>query len=316
MPPVPIVQIVRSGFTESIHLGSVAVTDADGKLVAAIGDPDRITFARSSMKPLQASVSLRFIEDALSDQEIAVMCASHNGEAVHLEAVVGLLSRAELDVSALRTPPAWPLDEESARAAGGKRPEFHNCSGKHAGMLMASVRAGFDTETYREPEHPLQQAVLAAVTAAAGQEPLAVGVDGCGVPVHALPLHAMATLFARLVRGDLPKSDVAVGAMRRAPYMVAGRDRVCTALMEATEVVVKVGAEGLVCAALPREGLGVAIKIEDGNPRALDPAIVQALRLLGALGDEPTLERFARPPVLGGGEPVGHLLPVFNLERR
>lgn len=316
MPPVPIVQVVRSGFTESVHLGSVAVTDADGELVAAVGDPDRITFARSSMKPLQASVSLTFIQDTLPDEEVAVMCASHNGEAVHLDAVASLLSRGGLDVSALRCPPAWPLDEDSARAVRGKRPELHNCSGKHAGMLLASVRAGFDTESYHEPEHALQQAVMAAVTLAAGQEPLAVGVDGCGVPVHALPLHAMATLFARLVRGDVPRSDVALGAMRRKPYMVAGRGCVCTALMEAAEVVVKVGAEGLVCAGLPREGLGVAIKIEDGNPRALDPAIVQALRLLGAVGDEPSLERFARPPVLGGGRPVGHLLPVFELLRR
>ena len=315
MPPVPLVHVVRSGFTESIHLGSVAVTDADGKLVASIGDPHRIAFARSSMKPLQASVSLTLIEETLTDEETAVMCASHNGEAVHLDAVAVLLERAGLGFSALRCPPAWPLDEGAARAAPEKRAEFHNCSGKHAGMLLASVRAGFDTETYADPGHPLQEAVLMSVTAAAGQDPLAVGVDGCGVPVHALPLHAMATLFARLSVGALPGSDLAIGAMRRAPYLVGGRDRVCTAVMESAEVIVKVGAEGLVCAGLPHEGLGLAIKIEDGNPRALDPAIIQALRLLGALGEETSLERFNRPMVLGGGRPVGHLLPVFDLER-
>lgn len=316
MQPVPLVQVLRSGFVESVHLGSVAVTDADGNLVASAGDTDRIAYARSSMKPLQAAVSLSFVEDDLPREEVAVMCASHNGEAIHLEAVASLLARGELDYAALRTPAAWPLDEESARSATEKRPELHNCSGKHAGMLVASVRAGFPTETYREPDHPLQQAVLGAVTEAAG-EPLAIGVDGCGVPVHALPLRAMATLYARLAAGGLPGADVAVGAMRGAPYLVAGRDRVCTAVMEVADVILKVGAEGLVCAGLPGEGLGVAIKIEDGNPRALDPAIIHALRLLGALGDdEPSLERFARPPVLGGGEPVGHLLPVFDLERR
>ena len=319
MPSVPIVQVLRSGFLESVHLGSVAVTDTDGTLVASAGDPDRIAYARSAMKPLQATVSLSFIEDPLPAEEVAIMCASHNGEPVHLEAVASLLARAELDYSALRCPAAWPLDEESARSASGRRPELHNCSGKHAGMLLASVRAGFPTESYREPDHPLQQAVLSAVSAAAGapEEPLAIGVDGCGVPVHALPLHAMATLYARLASGGLPKSDLAVAAMRSAPYLVAGRDRVCTAVMEVADVIVKVGAEGLVCAGLPREGLGVAIKIEDGNPRALDPAIIQALRLLGAVSDdEPVLERFARPPVLGGGEPVGNLVPVFELERR
>ena len=316
MQPVPLVQVLRSGFIESVHFGSVAVTDAGGTLVASAGDPDRIAYARSSMKPLQATVSLSFIEDPLPAEEVAIMCASHNGEPVHLEAIASLLARAELDYSALRTPAAWPLDEESARAASGRRPELHNCSGKHAGMLLASVRAGFPREGYREPDHPLQQAVLSAVTDAA-EEPLAIGVDGCGVPVHALPLRSMATLYARLASGGLPKSDVAVAAMRGAPYLVAGRDRVCTAVMEVADVIVKVGAEGLVCAGLPREGLGVAIKIEDGNPRALDPAIIQALRLLGAVSDdEPALERFARPPVLGGGEPVGHMLPVFELERR
>ncbi len=314
MPPVPLIHIVRSGFTESIHLGSVAVTDGDGRLVASVGDPDRIAFARSSMKPLQATVSLGFIEDELPDEEVAVMCASHNGEPVHVAAVSSLLSRGGLDFGALRTPPSWPLDEEAARAASERRPELHNCSGKHAGMLLASVRAGFETPSYREPTHPLQQAVIGAVTEAAGQEPLAIGVDGCGVPVHALPIHAMATVFARLAARALPKASVAVSAMRSAPYLVGGRDRVCTALMEAADVIVKVGAEGLVCAGVPGKGIGVAIKIEDGNSRALDPAIIHALRLLGVLDDEPSLERFARPPVLGGGEPVGHLLPVFDLE--
>ena len=316
MQPVPLVNIVRSGFTESIHLGSVAVTDGDGNLVASVGDTDRIAFARSSMKPLQAVVSLGFISDELPEEEVAVMCASHNGEPVHVAAVASLLSRAGLNVSALRCPAAWPLDEESARASTEKRAELHNCSGKHAGMLLASVRAGFDTDAYFEPDHPLQQAVMGAVTQAAGQEPLAIGIDGCGVPVHALPLHAMATIFARLVGGELPKASVAVSAMRGSPYLVGGRDRVCTALMEAADVIVKVGAEGLVCAGVPGKGLGVAIKIEDGNPRALDPAIIHALTLLGVVGDDPALERFARPPVLGGGRPVGNLLPVFDLERR
>ena len=297
-----------------MHLGSVAVADADGKLIASTGDPERVSFARSSMKPLQASVSLTFIEDELPDPEVAVMCASHNGESVHLDAVRSLLRRAGLDVDALRCPPMRPLDEESALAVPEPRPEYHNCSGKHAGMLLACVRGGFPTDSYLDPEHPLQQAVLSTVTAAAGEEPSAIGVDGCGVPVHALPLGAMATVFARLVSGAVERADVAVAAMRSAPYLVGGRDRVCTAVMEVADVIVKVGAEGLVCAGLRGEGLGVAIKIEDGNPRALDPAILHALRLLGVT-DDPSLERFARPPVLGGGRPVGNLLPVFDLQR-
>lgn len=267
------------------------------------------------MKPLQAAVSLTFIEETLPDEEAAVMCGSHNGEPIHVDAVRSLLGRAGLDFGSLRCPAAWPLDQGSAVAARERRPELHNCSGKHAGMLLASVRAGFATDSYTEPEHPLQQAVLGAVTEAAGEEPAAVGVDGCGVPVHALPLRAVATLYARLVADGVRGADLAVGAMRRAPYLVAGRDRVCSAVMERAEVIVKVGAEGLVCAGLLRDGVGVAIKVEDGSHRALDPAIIRALRLLGALPEDASLERFATPPVLGGGRQVGRLLPEFELRR-
>ena len=315
MPPIPLVRVVRSGLTESIHLGSVAVAAADGRLLASAGDPARVTFARSSMKPLQAAVSLRFIDDGLADDEVAVMCGSHNAEPIHLKAVTSLLNRGSLEVGGLRCPPALPLDRDAAATVRERRPEFHNCSGKHAGMLLASVRAGFPTDTYVEPEHPLQQAVLRAVTEAAGEEPAAVGVDGCGVPVHALPLHALATLYARLVSGATERAEAVVESMRRAPYLVAGRDRVCTAVMERAEVIVKVGAEGLVCAGLPGRGIGVAIKIEDGSPRGLDPAIVRALRLLEALPPDGGLEPFARPPVLGGGRPVGELVSEFELQQ-
>ena len=307
--------VVRSGFVESVHLGSVAVADADGKLIAFAGEPTRVTYARSAMKPLQAAVSLGFIGDPLRDEEAAVMCASHNGEEIHIEAVGSLLERAGLGFGALRCPPAWPLDEESARRARERRPELHNCSGKHAGMLLASVRGGLATDSYAELEHPLQQAVLGAVVEAASEEPVAIGVDGCGVPVHALSLRAMALIYARMVTGRIPHSDAAVSAMRRSPYLVGGRERVCTALMERAEVIVKVGAEGLVCAGVPGAGIGVAVKIDDGSPRALDPAVVHALRLLDALRADPSLERYARPPVLGGGRPVGNLEPVFDLRR-
>jgi L-asparaginase II len=319
VPPVPLVRVIRSGFEESVHLGSVAVADAEGRLLAFTGDPDRVAFARSSMKPLQASVSLTLAGDELSDDEVAVMCASHNGEPVHLGAVRRVLDRAGLAFDALRTPPSWPLDPEAAARAGEPRPEYHNCSGKHAGMLLASTRRGYDLETYRDPGHPLQEAVLEAVREAAGRAPQSIGVDGCGVPVHALPLSSLAALFARLVRpGVVPGADRAVAAMRAAPYLVAGRDRLCTALMEAASgVVVKVGAEGLVCAGLVGEAIGVAVRIEDGAARASEPAMVRALAALGALGDEAAgrLDRFARPPVLGGDRPVGELVADFPLTR-
>ena len=316
MPAVPLVRVLRSGYQEAVHLGSVAVADADGRLIAGTGDPDVVTFARSSMKPLQAAVSLTLAGDEPEAQDVAVMCASHNGEPVHLGRVRDILERAGLGVDALRTPPSWPLDQDSAAAVEGPRPEYHNCSGKHAGMLLACVRSRFDPATYPEASHPLQVAVLEAVRGAAG-EPVAIGVDGCGVPVHALPLSSVARLYAALVSpGLVSGAERAVAAMRAAPYLVAGRDRLCTAMMEAVpEVVVKVGAEGLVCAGVIGRGIGVAVKVADGAARAAEPALVRALALLEVISDPdtPGLARFARPPVLGGGRPVGELVADFEL---
>ena len=315
MGPVPLVRVVRSGVTESVHLGSVAVVDGDGRLAASAGDPDRVAYARSSMKPLQAAVSLTLAGDDLSDEEVAVMCASHNGEAVHLRAVGAILERAGLGSDALRTPPGLPLDEATARSVDGPRPEFHNCSGKHAGMLLACVRRGFDLDTYRSPDHPLQETVLEAVRTVAG-EPEAVGVDGCGVPVHALPLTSLARLFSGLAGGAVRGAERATGAMRAAPYLVAGRGRVCTAVMETFPgVIVKVGAEGLICAASLDRSLGVAIKVEDGSSRAGPPALLRALELLGlpAAGSERDLAEFDRPQVMGGGRAVGELRADFEL---
>ncbi|MGH2724241.1 MAG: asparaginase [Actinomycetota bacterium] len=320
-PPVPLVRVVRSGFEESVHWGSVAVADADGSLVASAGEPGRVAFARSSMKPLQAAVSLHLAGESPSEREVAIMCASHNGEPVHVEAVEALLSRGGLEADALRCPPALPADPEDARRVPGPAPALHNCSGKHAGMLLACVRRGLEVETYPDPRHPLQAAVLGAVRTAAGADPRAVGVDGCGVPVHALTLTELATIYARLARpdrlGELAATTArATGAMLAEPYLVGGRDRVCTAVMEDVPgVLVKVGAEGLVCAALWEQGLGIAVKAEDGAARAQAPAVLRVLRLLGALGHqaEGALAGFVRPPALGGGRPVGRLEADFDL---
>jgi L-asparaginase II len=320
VPPVPLVRVVRSGFEESVHLGSVAAADAQGRLVAWAGDAERVVFARSSMKPLQAAVSLSLAGEDLSDPEVAVMAASHNGEDIHVETVGRILERAGLGFDALRCPPDRPLDV--ATSVRGPEPKFHNCSGKHAGMLLASARRGFDLPSYRDPGHPLQQEVLRAVRTVAG-EPRSVGVDGCGVPVHALTLLEMATMYARLASGvglaGLATQGRRVAeAMGAAPYLVAGRDRVCTAVMEAVPgAIVKVGAEGLVCAGIGGTGLGVTVKAEDGAARVQAPAIVHALASLGALDGAQLgrLESHARPAVLGGGARVGRLEPVFDLQQ-
>jgi L-asparaginase II len=320
----PIVRVVRSGLEESVHLGHVAVADARGRLVARLGDPFRTVFLRSATKPVQAAVSLSLLNDDLPERLVAALCGSHNGEPVHVAAARAVLRRAGLGVSALRCPPALPLDRDAMLKAGRPHRVFHNCSAKHAGMAAASERAALDVATYPEPSHPLQRRVLRAVRRGTGVERPTIGVDGCGVPVHGVPLAAAATMYARLLAADRfgrlgPSIERAVDAMRAEPYLVAGRGRTDTAVMaEVPGLVVKVGAEALHCAAVPVLGLGVAVKVADGGERASGPALIHALRLLGAIEDAQVerLGRHARRPVTGGGRPVGEVVATFSLRTR
>jgi L-asparaginase II len=309
---------------ESVHLGHVAVCDAEGRLLAWAGDPGRPVFIRSCTKPVQAAVSLAAIGDErLSDGQVAVMCASHNGESVHLRAVRSLLRKGGLAEEALRTPADRPLD--AASAVGVRRPAsvFHNCSGKHAGMLLACVRAGWPTATYRGRSHPLQRRVLQTVRLLTGTEPV-VGVDGCGVPVHGVPLRDIATMYARLSDPDragelAPQVVRATGAMRAQPYLVGGRGRDDTALMQATpDIVMKEGAEALDCAVSLSTGIGVAVKVADGGYRAAGPATIHVLGRLGLLdaGARRRLRPIVHPRVMGGGRPQGRMDPVVELRRR
>ena len=316
-----LVRVVRNGLGESEHEVHVAAADDRGRLVAGAGDPARVVFARSSMKPLQAAVSLSSIDVRLTDRQVALMCASHNGEGVHVRVVRSLLARGGLDESDLRNTPGWPLDREAASRVRVPSRIRHNCSGKHAGMLVACASAGWPVQTYLRPTHPLQGRIRAAVGSASDRARIQTGVDGCGVPVFGMPLVAMATIFARLVRpdrlGDLAAHvSRATDAMRANPYLVAGRKREDTAIMQAAPgLIVKSGAEALICAADPERGIGVAVKVADGGDRAAPPALLRTLELLGVLSPSQmrTLDRFARPWVTGGGERVGELVTDVSL---
>jgi L-asparaginase II len=321
--PVPLVRVVRSGVEESTHLGDVAVVDADGSLVAYVGDPSNVQFARSSMKPVQASVSLSNAPFDFPDPEVAVMCASHNAEPVHVQTVRSLLARAGVAERELQCPEARPWDDEARAVDPARRRINSDCSGKHGGMLAACHAQGWPIESYRDPEHPLQQRVLGAVREASGLDDPPIGVDGCGVPVHGLPLAAMARIYAWLARPERWRDEQgravgrAVEAMRAHPYLVAGRNRVDTAVMQvAPQVLVKGGAEGLMCAGLVDRGLGIALKVADGGSRATAPSLVRVLRQLDAIDvDIDVLQAFERPPILGGGRPVGVLEATFDLVR-
>ncbi|BBL78529.1 asparaginase [Rubrobacter xylanophilus] len=313
--------LTRGGLVEGVHRGRLVVCDASGAILEAAGDPEFPVYLRSSAKPFQAMpLVLSGAADALGlgEEELAVACASHNGEQEHLAAVRSLLRKAGLTEEALQSgvhPPLHaPVAEELARSGERPRPLHGNCSGKHAGMLAVCAHQGWDTGSYRELTHPLQRWVLEIVARMCGveRENIPVPRDGCGVPTFAVPLRGLAAGFARLATGrELPDRLAEASlrireAMRSRPFMVAGTGRLDTALMQKTELVVKSGAEAVFAAGSP-EGWGVALKISDGASRAVRPAAVAAL---GRLGAGVPGERGLSEVRNLHGEPVGRLIPL------
>lgn len=305
---VPLAEVIRSGFVESRHHGSVIVLDGKGGTVDAAGDTTAPVFPRSSNKPMQAVGMLRCGLDVSSQADLALVCASHYGQDVHVARVRSMLARGGLAESSLRCPPDLPLDqvarEAVLRAGGGPAPVLMNCSGKHTGMLLTCRAAGWARSDYRDPDHRLQVRLRATVAELATEPVAAVGVDGCGAPLFALSLTGLAIAFLRLVNAaaDTPERLVA-DAMRAHPELVAGTGAGDTVLMVGIPgLLAKSGAEGVMAVALPEVG-AVALKIDDGAARARVPVLVAALRRLGVAA--PVLAEYATTPVLGGGEPVG-----------
>jgi len=309
---VPVAAVVRSGFVESVHHGSVVVVDPTGRELLAVGDPHRPVFPRSSNKPLQAAAMVRAGLD-VDDELLALVAASHSGEPAHLDGVRKLLASAGLTESDLQNTPDLPYDpaERSRWLAAGHGPSSlaQNCSGKHAGMLVTCVAAGWDPRAYLDAGHPLQR-LVAEVVSELAEEPIAhVGVDGCGAPVLAVSLTGLARAFAALVRADAGTAEHRVArAMRANPRMVGGSRRDVTELMLAVPgLLAKDGAEAVYAAALA-DGTAVAVKIADGGNRARPVVMAEALRVAGV---DPALVAFLDDaPVLGHGRPVGAVQAV------
>jgi L-asparaginase II len=305
--------VVRSGFVEGHHRGSVIALAADGSRVLALGVPDAPVFPRSSNKPLQAVGMLEAGLD-LDGELLALACASHSGEPFQIDGVRRILGGAGLTEADLQTPPDWPVDEvaklDVVRAGAEKAPVLMNCSGKHAAMLATCVANGWDTATYRDPEHPLQLALLAAVERLAGEPVAATGVDGCGAPLFALSLTGLARAFAAVATAPAGTAEHRVAeAIRANPAWLGGTRRDVTALIAGVPgLIAKDGAEGVYAAALP-DGRAVALKVEDGTQRARPPVMVAALRALGVA--EPVLDELAEAELLGGGQPVGSVRVAF-----
>ena len=313
-------EVERSGFVESRHLGVVAVADADGRLLATAGDPDLVTYLRSCTKPFQAlAVRALGVEAELGLGQVALAgaCGSHNGEPDHVASVRKVLEAAGLDETALRCPPALPTDRTARSRVDGPAAVYHNCSGKHAYMLAGSVVRGWAPERYTEPDHPLQAVVGDTLGDFAGAPIEHVGVDGCGVPVHAFPLRALATAYARLGARAATGEDgpaAVVEAVRRHPFMLAGTGQLDTLLVEATggRILAKVGAEAGYGAVDLDSGTGVALKVIDGAPRARGAALLAVLRALGWLDDDQweAVLPAATVEIRGGGLPVGAVHPA------
>jgi L-asparaginase II len=297
-------EVVRSGFVESLHHGSVVVLNADGSVRDQAGDVTSPIFPRSSNKPLQTVGMLRAGLRTADGADLALISGSHRGEPFHVRRVRDILAAAGLEPGALRCPADLPLsvpDRDAVlRAGGGPEPILMNCSGKHAGMLAACVANGWPLDTYLDPKHPLQVAIAEAVADLAGEPIAATGVDGCGAPVFAFSLTALARAFLRLAQGAPGTHERRVAdEMRAHPDLVAGTGAADTVLMGGVPgLVAKGGAEGVAAVAVVNVG-AVALKISDGGMRARTPVLLSGLRRLGVAA--PVLEEL----VLGGGEPVG-----------
>ncbi|QNK81385.1 asparaginase [Nakamurella sp. PAMC28650] len=305
--PVELVRVIRSGFHEGSHYGSVVVVDTDGSVLHARGPVDAPVFPRSSNKPFQA-VAMLAAGAQLDGADLALSAASHSGEAIHTSRVRSMLERVSLGESDLGCPDALPMNETARNqvlAAGGAPSKIYmNCSGKHAGMLTACVEHGWDTATYLATDHPLQLSVRDQVARLAEEEPSAVGIDGCGAPLFAISLTGLARAFGRVNAAAPGTAEHAVAhAMREFPEMVGGTGREDTRLMQAHRgLLVKGGAEGVHCAALP-DGRTVAVKIIDGSDRGRMPVLVAGLRMLGL--ESALLDELGTGVVLGGGRQVG-----------
>ena len=319
------VEATRGGIVESVHRVSLAVVDRDGHLVASAGDPELVTFWRSAAKPFQA---MPLVADGAADHygfgppELALACASHSSEPVHRAVAERMLARTGLSEELLACGPHPPLSpriaQEVARSGVVMTPVWSNCSGKHIGMLAVAQFHGWPLAGYESLQHPVQQRVLREVESWTGvpADRITLGVDGCTVVSFGLPLRGMALAYARFGVSDEPAAARLRAAMAGEPLLTAGEARLETDLAQVTagRAIAKIGADGVYCATLAQAGLGVALKVEDGDMASLGPALLAALRGLAerrSVGFNtgtwpPVLSRHAEHSILSTrGKPTG-----------
>jgi L-asparaginase II len=344
---IPLAKVYRGNHLESFHSGSIAVVDSRGRLLAFAGDPGFVTCLRSAAKPFQAMPLLEYggVEEFdLTGEEIALICGSHGGEAIHVSTAAGLLRKGDFDEEDLLCGAHAPFDEKAAadlRASGEPPSALHNnCSGKHAGMLLATQAMDAPSANYIDAQHPLQEVIRTTLADFTGVDAttIPIGMDGCGVPAFFVSLHRAALAYARLMAANLERyadsAETVTEAMTTFPQFVAGSWSVTTPLMEAFggDLVAKEGAEGFYAIGLSPEiaptltnrmsvdddcALGIALKIDDGSmTRGRNPVILKTLEILGLdLASKPELQRYREWPLRNvAGKLVGEVRAEFELE--
>ena len=331
-----LVNVTRGPIVESLHRGDIAVVNYEGELLFYKGDPYKLTYTRSAIKPVQAlNVFLSGAVEKFNfnDEEIAIMCASHYGEDFHRKTVENMLDKMGLKIDNLLCGATYSISTnyKAEQIANHVKlnPTNTDCSGKHAGMLAASICKGYSLEGYNLPEHPVQMDIKKVISdmCEVDEESIIIGIDGCTVPVHAMPLFNAALGIAKLVKPDNLDSNIKAAceriftAMNNAPEMVSGTDGFCTELIKNThgKLIGKLGAEGLYCIGIKDMGIGIAIKIEDGNySRAISPAAMRCLEDLEVLDKEEleALKDFRFFHNLNNiGAIVGEVEPGFHLDK-
>ncbi|GAB2625360.1 asparaginase [Nocardioides ginkgobilobae] len=316
--PQVVAEVVRSGFVEGQHHGSVVALAPDGSVAWAVGDVDSPVLPRSCNKPLQAVAMVEAGLD-LPPELLAMACASHSGEAMHLEAVQRILDGAGLTEDDLQCPVDWPMidavRDEALRSGASASRLFMNCSGKHAAMLATCVAKGWDTATNLSPDHPLQQAILATFARLTGEPVDTVAVDGCGAPLLSTSLTGLARAFRALAVATSGAEHRVASAIRAHPELVSGSTRDELTLLRAIPGAIgKAGAEACYAVALP-DGQAFALKIEDGGARARPVAMAAALERSGVLEmagvDAEAVRRTGVHVLHGGGVPVGEVRAAY-----
>jgi L-asparaginase II len=308
-------QVDRGGFIESVHRGVAVITGPDGQIDVALGDVTAPCFPRSSNKPLQTLAMLRSGLRLAEPKLVALASASHSGEQFHLDGVREILAGAGLTEADLQNTPDLPYDEQARnqwlREGNGPTSVTQNCSGKHAAMLATCVQNGWDTKTYRDPQHPLQQAMAATISELAHEEIAAVAVDGCGAPVMAISPAGLARAFGALAAAEAGTHEATVrDAIREHPEFLGGTTRDVTKLINGVDgLIAKYGAEAVYAVGLS-DGRGLVVKIADGGQRARPVVMAELLRRAGVTG--PAIDELGHADVLGHGEPVGAVTAVIR----